>query len=39
LEIGKSSSQLFFLSLIPLMWPLIVKMTRSHPKMPFPQRA
>ena len=38
LEIEKSSSQVFFLSLTPLMRPWIVKMTWSYPKMPFPQR-
>jgi hypothetical protein len=38
LESEKSSLQVFFLSLTPLMRPQIVKMTWSHPKMPFPQR-
>ncbi len=38
LEIEKSSSQVFFLSLTPLVQPQIEKMTWSHPKMPFPQR-
>ncbi len=38
MEIEKSSSQVFFLSLTPLMRPKIVKMTWFHPKMPFPQR-
>jgi hypothetical protein len=38
LEIEKSSSQVFFLSLTPLMWPYIVIMTWSHTKMPFPQK-
>jgi hypothetical protein len=38
LEIEKYSSQVFFLSLTPLMRPYIEKKTWSHPKMPFPQR-
>ncbi len=38
LEIGKSSSELFFLSLTTLMWSYIVKMPWSHTKMPFPLR-
>jgi hypothetical protein len=38
LEIEKSSSQMFFLSLTPLMRSYIVKMTWFYPKMPFPQR-
>ena len=38
LVIGKNGSQAFLLSLTPLMRPYIVKMTWSHPKMPFPQR-
>ncbi len=38
MEIEKSSSQMFFLSLTPLMRSYIVKMTWFYPKMPFPQR-
>jgi hypothetical protein len=36
--IEKTGSQVFFLSLTPLIWPYIVKMTWSRPKMHWPQR-
>jgi hypothetical protein len=38
LVIEKNGSQVFLLSLTPLMHPYIVKMTWSCPKMPCPQR-
>jgi hypothetical protein len=38
LVIEKYCSQVFLLSLTPLMRPYIVKMTWSRPKMPCPQR-
>ncbi len=38
LVIEKNGSQVFLLSLTKLMWPYIVKMTWSRPKMPCPQR-
>ncbi len=38
LVIEKNGSQMFLLSLTPLMRPYIVKMTWSRPKMPCPQR-
>jgi hypothetical protein len=38
LVIEKNGSQVFLLSLTPLMRPYIVKMTWSRPKMPCPQR-
>jgi hypothetical protein len=38
LVIEKSSSQMFFLFLMPLMRLYIVKMTMSRPKIPCPQR-
>jgi hypothetical protein len=38
LGIEKTGSQVFFLSLTPLMRPYIVKITWSRPKMPCPHR-
>jgi hypothetical protein len=38
LVIEKTGAQVFFLSLTPLMWHYIVKMTWFRPKTPCPQR-